>query len=628
MVDTCGGVHMSRWWDEAVRPRVAIAGQLRVAGRGLVGALVAVNLALGLLPVVFVVATSRLVGQVPAVVSAGAGSPAWGALVAAFLVAAGAFVGQQALAPAQAALGELVKRRVDGWLHGRIMAAALRRADLAAMEDAAALDALGDASRRLAGNWETPGMACAGLVALLGRYARLGGFVVLVGVVVGWPAAAASGAGTLLLRYANRAGLRRYSQAWTAVTRLVRRGGYLRDLALSGAAAKELRVFGLAGWLADRYEQAYRTWLAPIWQARRRVYVVPYLACTVVGLGVAAGVFLLIADRAATGRIPLTALALGLQATVAALMLGAYYPECDAPTQFGMLAAEALRRFEAAGDGCPVAIRPGFAPRTPGNIREPAVRFEGLRFRYPGGAAEVLDGLDLDLPAGTCTALVGDNGAGKTTVVKLLARLYEPTAGTIRFGGTDIRAFAVPAWRRQLSVVFQDFVRYELSVADNVAFGAPHAPRDPERVRRAVDRVGLLGEFEGLPLGLDTPLHHAYPGGVDLSGGQWQRVAIARCLYSLDAGARILVLDEPTAALDVRAEVEFFARFAELTRGATVLLISHRFSTVRHADRIVVLDRGRVAEQGSHDALVAARGRYAELFELQAERFTGGVGRD
>jgi ATP-binding cassette subfamily B protein len=607
------------WWDQAVRPRIAIARQVRVAGGGLVAALVAVNLALGLLPVVFVVATSRLVGRIPDVVSGGA----WSAFVGPFLVAAGAFIGQQALAPVQVALGELVKRRVDGWVRGHIMEAALRRTDLGAMEDPVALDALDDASRRLAGNWETPGEACAGLIALIGRYVRLAGLVVVVATVAGWPAAAALAAAVMLLRHANRAGLRRYSQAWQEVTGLVRRGGYLRDLAMSDGAAKELRVFGLTAWIADRYERAYRSWLMPIWAARRKVYVLPYLACTLVGLGVAVAVLLVLAHRGANGEISLTALALGLQATIAALMLGEYYTESDAPTQFGMLAAQAMRRFEKAADAPPVPDRPAATLPAVADVR-----FDGVSFRYPGRSRDVLDRLDLELPAGACTAVVGVNGAGKTTLVKLLARLHEPTAGTVRFGGTDIRAIPVPQWRRQLSVVFQDFIRYELSVADNVAFGAVHAPRDPDRVRRVLDRVGLLGGFERLPQGLDTPLHRAYPGGTDLSGGQWQRVAIARCLYGLEAGARILVMDEPTAALDVRAEAAFFTQFTDLTRGATVLLISHRFSSIRHADRIVVLDRGRVTEQGTHDDLVAAGGRYAELFELQAERFTAEVGGD
>lgn len=609
------------WYDQAVRPRVAIAGQVRVAGGGLVAALVVVNLALGVLPVVFVVATSEVIGRIPAVVAAGTGAPVWSAFLGPFLLAAAAFVGQQALAPVQVALGELMKRRVDGWVHGRIMEAALRRTDLGAMEDPAALDALGDASRRLTGNWETPGMACAGLVALIGRYVRLLGLCVVVSTVAGWPAAVALGGATMLLRHANRAGLRRYSQVWDDVTGQVRRGGYLRDLALSDGAAKEVRVFGLADWLADRYVRAYRAWLTPIWAARRRVYVLPYLACTVVGLGVAVVVFLLVARRGAAGDIPLTALALGLQATVAALALAAYYPESDGPTQFGMLAARAMRRFETAAAGEPASD----GPAHPVPDGEAAVRFEGVSFRYPGRPVDVLDRLDLDLPPRACTAVVGVNGAGKTTLVKLLARLHEPTAGTVRFGGVDIRAIPVPQWRSQLSVVFQDFIRYELSVADNVAFGAVHAPHDPDRVRRVLDRVGLLATFERLPEGLDTPLHRAYPGGTDLSGGQWQRVAIARCLYGLDAGARVLVMDEPTAALDVRAEAEFFTQFTDLTRGATVLLISHRFSSIRHADRIVVLDGGRVVEQGGHDELVAAGGRYAELFELQAERFTEGV---
>lgn len=602
------------WWNQAVRPRVAIAGQARVAGGGLIAALVAVNLLLGLLPVVFVVATSVLVGRIPQVVSSGA----WAAFRWPFLVAAGAFIGQQALAPMQVALGELMKRRVDGHVHGRIMAAALRRADLTAMEDPAALDALDDASRRLTGNWETPGMACAGLIALLGRYVRLAGLVVVVAVVAGWPAAAALGAATMLLRHANRAGLRRYSQVWGDVTGLVRRGGYLRDLAVSDAAAKELRVFGLTDWIADRYERAYRSWLAPIWAARRRVYVLPYLAATLVGVAAAVVVFLVIARRGAGGGISVTELALGVQATVAALSLAAYYPESDGQTQFGMLAAEALRRFEAASDAAPVTKKEP-APTT--QERPATVRFDNVGFRYPGRSRPVLQGLDLELPAGACTAVVGVNGAGKTTLVKLLARLHEPTSGTVRFGGADIGALPVARWRSELSVVFQDFIRYELSVADNVAFGAVHAPRDLDRVRRVLDRVGLLGEFDRLPEGLDTPLHRAYPGGTDLSGGQWQRVAIARCLYGLEAGARVLVMDEPTAALDVRAEAEFFTQFTELTKGATVLLISHRFSSIRHADRIVVLDAGRVGEQGTHDELVAAGGRYAQMFELQADRF-------
>jgi ATP-binding cassette subfamily B protein len=239
----------------------------------------------------------------------------------------------------------------------------------------------------------------------------------------------------------------------------------------------------------------------------------------------------------------------------------------------------------------------------------------------------VLDHLELSLRAGECTALVGLNGAGKTTLVKLLARLYEPTEGALLIDGVDAAEFAVDSWRRQLAVIFQDFTRYELTAADNIAFGAVER-RDDAVVRRSAERAGIATALDELPRGLDTLLARHYEDGGELSGGQWQRVAIARALYALDCGARVLVMDEPTSALDVRAEAEFFEQFRELTRGVTTLLISHRFSSVRHADRIVVLEHGRVIEDGTHESLVASGGRYADLFTLQAERFAAGLDAD
>jgi ATP-binding cassette subfamily B protein len=249
------------------------------------------------------------------------------------------------------------------------------------------------------------------------------------------------------------------------------------------------------------------------------------------------------------------------------------------------------------------------------------IRFVDVSFAYPSGGPNVLDGLSLDIPEGRSLAIVGLNGAGKTTMTKLLARLYDPDGGRVTVGERDLREFAPGEWRRRIGVIFQDFVRFELAARANVGLGAPDLMLDDEALARAAAKAGAAGLVAGLPSGWDTVLSRGYDGGVDLSGGQWQRIALARALIALEGGADVLVLDEPTANLDVRAEAELFDRFLDITAGVTTILISHRFSSVRHADRIAVVDGGRVVEVGSHAELLAADRQYAQLFRLQAERF-------
>lgn len=225
----------------------------------------------------------------------------------------------------------------------------------------------------------------------------------------------------------------------------------------------------------------------------------------------------------------------------------------------------------------------------------------------------MLDHFDLTIPAGSSLAIVGQNGAGKTTLAKLLCRLYDPQSGGIEIDGVDLRELDLESWRARVTAVFQDFIRFELTLRDNVApAGAPD-----DTVRAALESAGAANLAN-----LDTVLARGYEGGTDLSGGQWQRIALARALCAVRLGAGLVLLDEPTAQLDVRGEAEIFERMLAETRRCTTILISHRFSTVRHADRICVLEHGRVIELGTHHELMAQGGRYRTMFDLQAKRFT------
>jgi ATP-binding cassette subfamily B protein len=606
---------------EVAGDRVEIARLVPRAGPLLTAGVALVNLVAGLLPVVFVVATSLMIGRVPAAVRGGLHSGAWHSLLAVFAVAAAAFVVQQIVAPLATSLGELVARRIDGQVYDDLMTASLRSPGVGPLEDQEALDDLRGASGALEFVIQSPGQACAGMLALINRYTQLAGYAVAVGVAWSWLAAAGLTVAVLLFRYGQRGGLRKYVALRFMLTTEERKADYLRRLAIQPPAGKEIRIFGLTSWLRSSLREACLAMLRPIWAERRRVYLWPFVWFGMWGLTVAAVTFAVMGADATHHSLTLFRFVLVLQASLAGLRLSEHYPEADLPTAIGMSAYKAVRRFaarieklaEASPD--PVSIA-----GVPDPVRE--IRFDQVTFGYPGQQRAIFDGLDLTIAAGRCTAIVGLNGAGKTTLVKLLARLYEPQLGAVRSDGEDIRSYPLDEWRAKMAVIFQDFARYEAPAADNIAFGAIGYRDDRHGIRSAAEAVGMAQTLDKLPRGLDTPLARHLTDGVDLSGGQWQRIALARALFALRHGSPIVVLDEPTASLDVRAEAQFFDEFADLTHGATTLLISHRFSTVRHADSIVVLAGGRVAEQGSHEELLARGGRYAELFRLQADRFT------
>jgi ATP-binding cassette, subfamily B, bacterial len=594
----------------------AIIGLLPVAGRVAVAAIV-LNLVLGVLPLGFVIGTSVAIGRV-----AGAGKIIWGGVLAAAGLAMASLLLQAVLSPFQAAFAELISRRVDGARARRLMRAALTEAPFGLLEQPDVLDKMGDARRGLAEYSATPGAAVAGLIALVARYAQLTGGVVVTGVVLGPVAALVITAAALVARFGERGIQARYSLLASRSAAARRKAYYILDTGSSLAAAKEIRVLGTLPWWRERGRRDSGSYLRPLWRARRRIRLVPVTVYSLVVLSGTAAVLVMLRDAAGRGGLSVLGLSLALQAVLIVLRFGVYFPEADYQTLDGMEAYDSMLEIErAAAQRSPGRLRPG--GRQAGQAPVSGIAFEKVSFAYPGSGRNVLRDLDLEFPAGTSTAIVGLNGAGKTTLVKLLSRLYEPAGGRITVDGAALEELDARSWQRRLAVIYQDYVRYELDAAANIGLGAPGHMRDTEALERAVERAGAAEVTAALPDGLATVLSSRYSGGVDLSGGQWQRIALARALFAVQADASVLVLDEPTAQLDARAEVAFFDRFLEITRGLTTVVISHRFSTVRRADRIAVLDGGRVTEQGSHEELMASGGQYAELFELQARRFAG-----
>jgi ATP-binding cassette subfamily B protein len=607
---------------ERVSLRLQIVRLLRAAGGRVLAATFALQVFTGLAPVAFIVATSVVVGKVPEAVAGGLDSPEWRSLRDALLVAGVLFVVQQLSWPFQWAFGEMLAWRVDDVVRERVAAASFGPTGISQLEDQHTLDELAEIADPQRGLGFSPGAACAGMLALVSRYVQWAVAGALIGVVYTWWAGVAVAGAALAVRIGVRTGVGRLGAFEGSFGAQRRRRDYLRDLATSSSAAKEIRVFGLLPWLRDRYRTQALASVQPVWKARRRIVYVPYLLSIPVWLLFSGLATVAVARAAARGELTLGELAFALQGIVLVSSLGAFFYESDWQTEHGLRAYRALERFEALVE---TERAHGDHTADPAGLPRSEIRFEDVTFAYPGSPRDVLRGLELTIPAGRSLAIVGLNGAGKTTLVKLLARLYEPQSGRITVDGVDVRAFAPEAWRRRLGAIFQDFVHYALPVRDNVGFGAPALLDDDERIRSALDRAGALELVEALPHGLDTILSREYGEGAELSGGQWQRIAIARALMAVEGGAGVLVLDEPTANLDVRAEAAFFERFLEVTQGLTTVLISHRFSTVRRAERIVVLEEGAVVEEGTHDELLAAGGRYAELFHLQAARFGAGA---
>jgi len=582
----------------------------------------------GLLPAGFAIATGFLVNAVEHRSSLAVPLSVVGVL----------FILLQILGPLHTALSANIGDRTAAWLYDQLTAACVSPPGIGHLEDpelAADLQVARDFDRGMTAPPLSVSMdfIATGLVDMIAGFAQA---AVLFGFAFWAPP-------VLAAAWLSTHFLLRESAIWRdrntdEVRQAQREAEYAYRLAVDPPAAKELRIFGLPDWVLDRFITT-----------RRRLHQLQYQATrmrqrSVIGsmlivLAANAGVFWFLGTAALGHRIGLGPLIVYAQAAVGTSMIA--FGGLNWALDGAAAPVAAVGRLTAATARAGTVVS-GSQPAT--GMPAQHIRFRNVTFAYPAAPGRpVLSGLDLDVPAGSSLAIVGVNGAGKTTLAKLLCRLYDPQSGSIEVDGTDLRDLDLASWRQRVTAVFQDFVRFELTLRENViprlATGTEPTdtgptdtgptdtgptdtgPADADLVAAAaLDAAGAGGLA-----GLETVLAKAYTGGTDLSGGQWQRVALARAMAAVQLGAGLILLDEPTAQLDVRGEAEIFERVLAATRSCTTILISHRFSTVRHADRIAVIEHGAVTELGSHDELMALRGRYWTMFTLQARRFATGT---
>jgi len=388
---------------------------------------------------------------------------------------------------------------------------------------------------------------------------------------------------------------------------------YLRVLGASKEAAKELKLLGLSTFIAERFARlSDGIYTQNVSLARRRL-IAGSLFSLLGTIGYYSA-YVLVIWHAVNGRITVGTLTFLSGAILqAGGNIQQMFSTFSGIADQALFLTDLLAFFEMRPE---IRSKPGALPAPRPICR--GFEFRGVSFIYPGSTRRVLDRLDFHIRPGERVALVGENGEGKTTIVKLITRLYDPTEGQVLLDGIDLREYRLEDLYRQISVIFQDFMRYEMTARENIGVGCIERIDSQELLRSAARKSLAHRVIERLPEGYEQMLGRRFEGGLDLSGGEWQKLALARA-YLRDAP--LLILDEPTASLDVRSETEVFSRFSELTRGKMALFISHRFSTVRMADRIVVLENGRIAEDGTHLELAALDGRYAEMFEMQAANY-------
>lgn len=600
-------------WAALVRERVALLRLLSVVERLPLTGITLMMLAASLLPAATALAVAWLVSRAVAAMGATTGlAVVTLPLVAVGLVLAADQLAQTILAPLREWAATRVNGEVRRWVRQVVSARpTIDHLESQVVRDAATLPVdnayLFNLGAGAEGQlWLMTRFVGAGAATLVvAQHSLLAAMAAFVGIV--W----------------QRSALRRHyaksiATAMTGTATDGRAASYWSDVAGTSVGAKELRLFGFGAFATDRF---FSHGSIPVRELSRVILGAFRLHWVVFALNALAALvpFLVLGRLGAQGALSAAELAAGLGGVVAiSRVVGpmgweAYSIEASVPQ---MAAVERLRQFQTEEATAAAKRIPA-----PDLARVPSIVFDGVAFRYDGTDRDVLRGLDLELRPGESVALVGSNGAGKTTLLKLLAGFYRPTEGRILVDGYDLTGLDPAWWRTRLSVIFQEFVHFELTAFENVALADLDHPEARAHAQAAAQAAGAADLIAGFPSEWDTMLSRAFTGGVELSGGQWQRIALARALYGARTGAGVLILDEPTASLDVAAEVALFDQLLAHADGSTAIVVSHRFSTVRRAARIVVLEDGRVVEDGDHATLHATGGRYAQMYDLQADRF-------
>lgn len=559
-------------------------------------------------PFAVVVSSGMVLGRLPAAV---AGDASARSTLIVLAVVLGCLVGLQWVAwsvreVTSDALGDRIDLRLQSELMGCVMAPpGLRHLETPGIVDLIAV------GRDTFSQWLKPGRMVLDLSALCSAYLILGGAC----VVITWTAPLAGPlllAGSLWSATEGRKVAASAAEMHYGSSPESRRASYFYELGTEPPAAKEIRVFSLPEFIQANYLGFWR-------RAHKHAFAKSTgreLLAVAAQFAVAAALLAWISWAALRGRIDAAQAFVVAQAAVLALASTGALGSARLRTT---MALRTLRRHDEAVAA--VELDPPVGSLLPTGGSAPEIRFEDVSFRYPGSDVDVISDLNLTVPAGKSVALVGINGVGKTTLVKLLCRFYQPTAGRILVDGTDLASYDATSWQRNIAAVFQETVRWELSAAANIGFGHPDHADDRAGVRAAAEQSGAAPVIARLEHGFDTSLSTRYMEGSDLSGGEWQKIALARALFALKHGAQVLLLDEPAAHLDARSEAALYAQYLEITANRTTVVVSHRFSTVRQASFIVVLDSGQVIECGDHDELMMLDGRYASMFKLQAENF-------